>query len=63
MSVKRFSNKIMEVPVTVKVSTGMFKKLRERKNSEGESHSNYIRTLIMNDLNIDYNGNKETHTR
>lgn len=46
----------METPVTVLVSDGMFKKLRERKSKTGESHSNYIRSLIMKDLNIDYNG-------
>lgn len=52
----------MEVPLTALVSEGMFKKVKQRKKETGESFSNYIRTLIMNDLKIDYNG-KETDTR
>lgn len=59
MSIKKFSNKVMEYPVTVLVSEGMFSKLKSRKKKEGESFSNYIRSLIMQDLKIDYNG-KET---
>lgn len=62
MSQKKFSTRVMEVPLTALVSEGMFKKVKQRKKETGESFSNYIRTLIMNDLKIDYNG-KETDTR
>lgn len=58
MSIKKFSSKVMETPVTILVSQGMFRKLRERKKESGESFSGYIRGLIMNDMNIDYNGNQ-----
>lgn len=62
MSAKKFGNRVMEFPVTVFVSKGMFGKLKDRKDETGESYSNYIRELIMKDLNIDYNG-KEINTR
>lgn len=62
MSAKKFSNKVMEFPVTVFVSKGMYQVLKELKKKTGESYSNYIRTLIMNDQNIDYNG-KEINPR
>lgn len=55
---KRFSQKVMEFELKTLISEGMYKALVAKKKSDGESHSNYVRTLIMKDLNIDYNGKK-----
>ena len=56
---KRYSSKVMEIPVTFMVSEGMFLKLKERKRKDGESHSFYLRELIKNDLKIDEHGNPQ----
>lgn len=52
---KKFSTKVMEYPIPLYVSKGMYLAIKKQGNM-----SNYLRTLVCNDLKIDMFGNKDT---
>ncbi len=54
MASKKFSNKVLETSFNIPTSIGMWKEVKKHQSNM----SHYIRSLIMNDMQIDVHGNK-----